>query len=96
MPQNICLTSSSFRDWIQEITSFIGHVSESRYMARLRATGADLGTDDSCNFRLMNTCVIPFLSEMSDLILSLPHIDISIYVVQIIDLPTILGRMSLL
>ena len=33
------------------------------------------------------SCVIPLLSEMSDLILNLPHIDISIYVVQIIDTP---------
>jgi len=46
------------------IIGFIRPVSGSRYMARLRATGADLGTghknyilttDDSCSFRLVNT-----------------------------------------
>ena len=45
----------------------IGHVSGSRYMARLRATGADTETghrhniltmNDSCSFRLMNTMKI--------------------------------------
>ena len=42
------------------------------------------------------SCVIPFLSYMSDLILSLPHYyrHIAIYVEQIID--TILRRMCLL
>ena len=43
----------------------LGPVSGSRYMARLRVTGADCGTghknnmtiwmDDNCSFRLMNT-----------------------------------------
>ena len=64
----------------------IGRASGSRYMTRIRATGADLGTGHNnnirwMNFRLMNirkiriyiSCVIPFLSKMSDLIWSLPH-----------------------
>ena len=45
------------------VTLPIGPVSGSRYMARLRATGADWGLDknnilmmdDNCSFRLMNT-----------------------------------------
>ena len=41
------------------------------------------------------SCAIPFLSEVSDLILRLPHCHrhIAIYVAQIVD--TILGRMCL-